>query len=136
MFSGVIDAADKGNMVINDHNFSMHTAKEIGAHTEQAWARIVVAENNAGYGQLFNKTVAQIRRTVAIQQHLCFDASPGGFEQRGMQPFSDRIFKPDKGLKDNFLLCLLNGVKDGGVELIAIFQQLNLIAFTPAIFHK
>ena len=53
-----------------------------------------------------------------------------------MQPFSDRIFKPDKGLKDNFLLCLLNGVKDGGVELIAIFQQLNLIAFTPAIFHK
>ena len=53
-----------------------------------------------------------------------------------MQLFSYRIFKPDKGLEDYFLLCLFNGVKDGGVELIAVFQQLNLIAFTPAIFHK
>ena len=136
MFSGVIDAADKGNTVINDHYFSMHTAKEIGAHSKKTRTRIVVAENNTGYGQLFNKTVAQIRRAVAIQQHLCFDSSSGGFEQRGMQLFSYRIFKPDKSLKDNFLLCLLNGVKDGGVELIAVFQQLNLIAFTPAIFHK
>lgn len=32
------------------------------------------------------------------------------------------------------MLCLCNGVKDGGIVLIAVFQQLNLIAFTPAIF--
>ena len=114
----------------------MHTAKEIGAHTEQTRARIVVAENNACYGQLFDKTVAKIRRAVTVQQHLCLDSALGGSEQGGMQLFSDRIFKPDKGLKDNFLLCLCNGVKDGGIVLIAVFQQLNLIAFTPAIFHK
>ena len=122
VLSGVIDAANKVNTIINDHNFAMHTAKEISAHPEQTRTRIVVAENNAGYGELFDKTVAKIRRAVAIQQHLCFDSSPGGFEQRGMQLFSYRIFKPDKGLEDYFLLRLFNGVKDGGVELIAVFQ--------------
>ncbi|MNI64827.1 hypothetical protein D3C73_1202930 [compost metagenome] len=53
-----------------------------------------------------------------------------------MQLFPDRIFKPDKSLKDDFLLRLFNGLKHGGVVLVAVFQQLNLIAITPAIFHK
>ena len=117
-----LTTTNKGNTIINDHNFAMHTAKEISAHPEQTRTRIVVAENNAGYGELFDKTVAKIRRAVAIQQHLCFDSSPGGFEQRGMQLFSYRIFKPDKGFEDHPPAGATDGRKQRRIVLVAILQ--------------
>ena len=50
VFGGVINAADEGDAIVNDHNFAMHPAKQIGAHPEQTWARIVITENNTRRG--------------------------------------------------------------------------------------
>ncbi|CSF20145.1 Uncharacterised protein [Shigella sonnei] len=53
-----------------------------------------------------------------------------------MQLFADVILKPDKRFKNDAFLCLANRLKHRGIILLAVFQQLDLIAFAPATFHK
>ncbi|MNR47503.1 hypothetical protein D3C85_1666100 [compost metagenome] len=34
MFIGVVDPADEGDSAIHHHNFAVHSAKDVGAHSE------------------------------------------------------------------------------------------------------
>ncbi|CNT62324.1 Uncharacterised protein [Salmonella enterica subsp. enterica serovar Bovismorbificans] len=34
MFGGVVNAADKGNTIINHHNFAVHSAEDIGSQPQ------------------------------------------------------------------------------------------------------
>ena len=72
MLGGVIQPANKGDTRVDHHNFAMHPAKHIGAHTKKARAGIVVAEHHASCRQFIDKFIAEIRRTVAIQQDFRF----------------------------------------------------------------
>ncbi len=72
MLGGVIQPANKGDTRVDHHNFAMHPAKHIGAHTKKARAGIVVAEHHASCRQFIDKLIAEIRRTVAIQQDFRF----------------------------------------------------------------
>ena len=58
MLGGVVNSADEGGNVVNHHDFTMHAAKQIGAHTEQSRARVVVAKNHASRRQLPHKAFA------------------------------------------------------------------------------
>ncbi|CSP54431.1 Uncharacterised protein [Shigella sonnei] len=73
MLGGVIQPANKGDTRVDHHNFAMHPAKHIGAHTKKARAGIVVAEHYASCRQFIDKLIAEIRRTVAIQQDFRFN---------------------------------------------------------------
>ena len=74
VLGGVIDAPDEGRRLIDHHDFAVHAAEQIGAHAEQARARIVVAKNHAGGTQLIDETLTQVGRTVAVEQY--FDPYP------------------------------------------------------------
>jgi len=63
----------RGYTRVDHHNFAMHPAKHIGAHTKKARAGIVVAEHYASCRQFIDKLIAEIRRTVAIQQDFRFN---------------------------------------------------------------
>lgn len=73
MLGGVVNATDKRHRLINDDDFAVHPAKEIGTHAEQARAGIVVAEHNACGSELIHERIAKIGRAIAIQQryYLC-----------------------------------------------------------------
>ena len=80
MFSGIINAADKCHRVIDHHDFTVHAAKDIGPQTEQTWTGIVVAEDDASRGERIDEFIAEIRRTIAVEQHFDIHAATGRFE--------------------------------------------------------
>ncbi len=60
MLGGVIQPANKGDTRVDHHNFAMHPAKHIGAHTKKARAGIVVAKYHASCRQFIDKLIAEI----------------------------------------------------------------------------
>ena len=122
MLGGVVDAADKGGGVVNHHDFTVHPTEQVGAHPHQLRARIVVAKNHPGGGQFADKLIAEIRRAVAVKQHLHLNTAAGGFQQHRVQPPAHLIFKPDKGFEDHPPAGATNSRKQRRIVLVAVLQ--------------
>ena len=122
MFGGVVDPTDKGDAIVDQHDLAVHPAKQVGAHPENLRARVVIAENDSRRGQFRNKLIAEIRRTVAVEQHFHADAALRRRQHRLVQLAAHVILEPDKGFYINFVLCFIDGAKYGGEKHIAVFQ--------------
>ncbi len=122
MFGGVVNTADKGGGVVDYHDFTVHATEQIGAHPHQLRTRIVVAENHASGGELADKFIAEIRGTIAVEEHLHLDAAAGSLEQDRVQPPAYLIFKPDKGFEDHPPAGATDGRKQRRIVLVAILQ--------------
>ena len=120
MLGGVVNAADKRHFAINHYDFAVHAAEHVGAHAHRARARIVITEHYARRGQRADKLVAEIGRAVAVQQHFNADAAPGGIQDDVMQLAAHVIVEPDKSFENDFTARLVDGVKHGGIKLVAV----------------
>ena len=136
MLGGVVNAANEGHRFIHHHNFAVHSTEQVGAHAEQTRAGIVIAEHHPCGGELVNKFVAEIRRTISVEQNLDFYTATGGMQQCAVQLPAHVVFKPDKRFEKDFLLCVANRLKNRRIKVIAIFQQRNTVTFLPCAFHK
>jgi len=136
MLGGVVNAADKRHGTVDHHNLTVHPAENVGAHTQQRRARIVVAEHDAGGGELADELIAKIGRAVAIQQYLNIHPALGGTQQHGVQLAAHVVVKPDKGFQDHLTLCLLNGFEHSRVVFVTVLQQLDAVSFSPSAFHR
>ncbi|MNS96137.1 hypothetical protein D3C72_1304230 [compost metagenome] len=128
---GVVDPAHERDIAIHHHNFAVHPAKDVGTHAEERRARIVIAEHHACGGQLVDEAVAEVGRTVSVEQHFDFDTALSRAQHGLMELTAHVVLEPDKSFENNFLLCRIEGSKNGGIILIAIFQQRNLVTFSP-----
>ena len=122
MFGGVVDAADKGGGVVDHHDFTVHATEQVGTHSHQLRARVVIAENHPRGGQFTDKLIAKIRRAVAVKQHFHLDAAAGCLQQNRVQPPADLIFKPDKGFEDHPPAGATDGRKQRRIVLVAVLQ--------------
>ena len=136
MLCGVVNPADKRGGFIHDDNFTVHTAKQVGAHPQQARTRVVVAKDHSRRAELVNEAIAQIRGAVAVEQHLNLDATARGFQQHRMELPAHVILEPDEGFKGNLPLRAVDGAKQRRIVAIAVLQKLDPVSILPAAFHR
>ena len=136
MLRGVVNPANKRRGVIHDDNFTVHAAKQVSAHPEQARARVVVAKYHSRRDEFVNEAIAQVRGAVAVEQHLNLDAAARGLQQHRVELPAHVVLEPDKGFKGYLALCAVDGAKQRRIVAIAVLQKLDPVSILPAAFHR
>ena len=92
----IVDAADKGQLFIDHHNFSVHAAQHIEPLPQYAPARIEGAKLHARSHQAVHKVVRQIGRTKAIHQNMDLHTAHRRAVQRCVQLPTNLVVKQDE----------------------------------------
>ncbi|MNU93465.1 hypothetical protein D3C71_834070 [compost metagenome] len=110
----------------------MHATQHVQPLPEKAAARVKDAKAHTGLNQAAHKCVGQVGRAKAIHQHMHLDTALGCGQQGGMQFLPDLVLEQDEGFQHHLAPGLGNGVEHTREELLAVFQQLEVVARNPA----
>lgn len=132
MVGRVVDAANESQVPVHHHDLAMHAAQQVQPLAQETAARVKDAKVHAGLHQAADKLVRQIGRAKAVHQHMHLHAPPGGRQQRGVQLLADLVLEQDEGFQHDLAPGFGNGLEHAGKELLAVFEQLEMVAGHPA----
>src|SRR5690606_27264885 len=136
MHGSEIDAADIGHLAVYYHDFAMQAAEEVGAHAHQLGLGIKYMHPDAGFDHLADVLVTQVHGAVAIDDDFHMGAIARGADQCSLQLLANLVFQNDEGLQQHLLAGVADTFEHARKELLAVDQQVCIIAFTPDGSHQ
>ncbi|CFW50637.1 Uncharacterised protein [Bordetella pertussis] len=136
MIGREIQAADVGQRAIDGDDLAVQAAKQIGAHAQQARARIEYMEPHAQFDQAGDEVRRQAVRAIAVDRDVDAHAAPRRRHQRLAQFAPDRVVEQDEGLDEDFLAGLADGCVDPREIAGAILENGEAVAVAPGRAHN
>ncbi len=131
----VIDAADEGLPAIDHHQLAVQPAKQVGAHAEQARARVEQVHANPGGGQPGQVVRAERGGAVAVHRDLHLDTALGGGAEGFLQLPADLVLEDDEGFQEDLPARLGDALEQARKVLFAVDQQFYAVAVAPGEVH-